>query len=418
LKKQVIAVALIAILLLSFGTVFFVFTNKTVSNSPPRVQINYPYDGETVSGLVSITGKAYDFDFNDFVTVEVKIDGDKWKSADGSKEWSFSWDTTLFKDGKHVIYARAYDQKQYSETEEVIVYVKNDDTSSVHKWALLVAACNFPEKDEQKLGNGGLYLAMNLSKYLINDCDYPPEHITILFDDGWIRSDNGFGEKIAPLYEILEPKAVHSGAATVSNLEVVLTNLVDNANRYNDSEVFIWIYNHGVGNDRYKFTGGKILENSAIFMWDGIVKDSDLGSMVGNLNAEKTCIIVDACYAGGFANKAMFNLPSILSSGIPKKGRIVITATSKFRKGYADIKKGPLFTQFWLEGLTTGNADGYRSGLFKTGRKTFLPFFKDGKVSVEEAFYYARCKLRSPQYIRYRSMQPQINDKIPGDTFL
>jgi hypothetical protein len=414
----VIAVGITIVLLISVGAAFLVFNREKISNSSPTVDISYPLDGSTVSGLVMISGKANDFDVNDMITVEVKIDEGKWHLAEGSRDWSFSWDTTLVENGKHAIYARAYDHKEYSDITKISVYVNNEDVTSIHKWALLVAACNFPEKEEQKLGNGGFYFALNLSKYLIDACGYPPEHITILFDDGWIRSDNGFGEKIAPLYEIVEPKSIHSGAATVSNFEIVLTNLIDNANMYDDSEVFIWLFNHGLGNDKYKFTGGKILESSAIFMWDGIIKDIDLGNVLSNLNAKKVCIIVDACYSGGFADKTIFNLPTILSSGISGKGRIVIAGTSKFKKGYADIKRGPLFSLFWFEGLTTGKADGYRPGLFKAGRRTILPFFKDGKVSVEEAFYYARCKLRSPQYLKYISMQPQINDQIPGETFL
>ena len=40
--------------------------------------------------------------------------------------------------------------------------------------------------------------------------------------------------------------------------------------------------------------------------------------------------------------------------------------------------------------------------------------FKDGKVSVEEAFYYARCVLRSDnQPNDYKKMEPQINDQYP-----
>ena len=40
-----------------------------------------------------------------------------------------------------------------------------------------------------------------------------------------------------------------------------------------------------------------------------------------------------------------------------------------------------------FEGLTTGDADGFRPGLLSTGKPRKLNIFKDGKVSVEEAFY-------------------------------
>jgi len=40
--------------------------------------------------------------------------------------------------------------------------------------------------------------------------------------------------------------------------------------------------------------------------------------------------------------------------------------------------------------------------------------FKDGKVSVEEAFYYARYILNTNKELKnYSKMEPQINDKYP-----
>jgi acyl-CoA-binding protein len=68
----------------------------------------------------------------------------------------------------------------------------------------------------------------------------------------------------------------------------------------------------------------------------------------------------------------------------------------------------------WFEGLTTGDADGYRPGLFDRGVQRKLKAFQDGKVSVEEAFYYARAMLRvDEKYQDFRTMQPQINDEYP-----
>ena len=71
------------------------------------------------------------------------------------------------------------------------------------------------------------------------------------------------------------------------------------------------------------------------------------------------------------------------------------------------------------KGISTGKADGYRPGILNLGRPTQLNLFKDGKVSVEEAFYYARHILRTnPELKDFRSMQPQINDKYPHQGYL
>jgi hypothetical protein len=101
-----------------------------------------------------------------------------------------------------------------------------------------------------------------------------------------------------------------------------------------------------------------------------------------------------------------------MHSGIPKSGRIVLSGASKFRVGYASTTDGPLFSLLWFEGLKTGKADGFRPGIDKSGRPTHLRIFKNGKVSTEEAFYYARYMLRTEKTFEdYKKMEPQINDQ-------
>jgi hypothetical protein len=134
------------------------------------------------------------------------------------------------------------------------------------------------------------------------------------------------------------------------------------------------------------------------------------------LESQKTTILIDACYAGGFADRTIlgFRTSLFLRSGIPQNGRIVISSTSKFRTGYASTTQGPIFSLLWFEGLSSGKADGFRPGLFDRGVQRNLKMFRDGKVSVEEAFYYARYQLRTNEkYQEFSSMQPQINDEYP-----
>jgi hypothetical protein len=73
-----------------------------------------------------------------------------------------------------------------------------------------------------------------------------------------------------------------------------------------------------------------------------------------------------------------------------------------------------LFSLLWFEGLKTGKADGYKPGLLKTGQPRNLRIYKNGKVSVEEAFYYARYVLRTDEGLKeFKTMEPQINDNYP-----
>jgi hypothetical protein len=390
------------------------------NNEIPVVEILYPRGRTAFSGIVMISGIASDKDGNDtLMNVEVKIDEGEWVTVDGTTNWSYDWRGYNITDGSYSVYARAWDGTSYSDIDEINLLVDNPDIrdSYAHKWAVFVAAANYPEKNESKLGNGGLYLAENITSYLIENCGYPTSNIIILFDDGWIRTDNGYGTKTQPLQERIHKYDIVYGGATKANTEATIKYIIDQSNQYSDSEIFIWVFGHGYGNQGNPITGGKILEKSAFFLWDDTVTDSEFGDLLSGLKSKKACIIVDACYSGGFADKTILNLPTLflLHSNIPKPGRIVMTGASKFRVGWTSPTAGPLFSMIWFEGLTTGNADGFRPGISKIGRRTWLRFFKDGKVSVEEAFYYARYMLRARKvYDDYQKMEPQINDQYPN----
>jgi hypothetical protein len=158
------------------------------------------------------------------------------------------------------------------------------------------------------------------------------------------------------------------------------------------------------------------LQSSEIFLWDDTMTDKELGDVLSPLKSSKVTLLVDACYAGGFADRTIFNLRTslFLRSGIPDNGRVVIAGTSKFRTGFASTTQGPIFTLLWFEGISTGIADGFRPGVLDLGKPGVLKMFQDGKVSVEEAFYYARYMLRTDETLKdFRSMQPQINDQYP-----
>ncbi len=386
-------------------------------NGLPAIVIEYPQNGQKVSNLVMISGyTTHSKTGNEILWVEVLINGSTWEQADGQTKWSYDWPTYTLNDGTYTIQVRAWDGIHYSVIKAITVNVDNPKSiqSDSPKYALFIAAANFPESNESKLG--GLYFAEEMVSYLIQQARFATDNIELLFDDGWLRDDNGFGERIMTLQQRSHTYDITYGGATATNVADAINRLIENANNYENSEVFIWLFNHGGGDQNNELTGGKIFEPSQIFLWDTILSDKQLGTLLKPLQAPKTTIIIDACYTGGFAEKTIYNFPTSLlfRSNIPQPGRVVITGASKFRKGYASTTYGPLFSLLWYEGLTTGNADGFRAGLLNIGRATQLAIFKDGVVSVEEAFYYARYTLRTnPDLKEYRAMQPQINDMYP-----
>ena len=94
------------------------------SNKRPSVEIIYPLNDSTLNDVVTIKGKASDD--KKVVKVEIKIDNGEWDLANGTNSWSYEWNTSLFKNGKHIIYARAYDGSLYSNIASVQVNVFND----------------------------------------------------------------------------------------------------------------------------------------------------------------------------------------------------------------------------------------------------------------------------------------------------
>jgi len=421
MDKRIIAVLLVVAIIIPIFLINYNFEEEKEENKKPILEIIYPYNGASVSKIVAIRGSAEDPDGNNsLLEIELKIN-DEWVLANGNSQWNYEWNAYGIKEGYYTISVRAYDGKDYSEIEEVEVRVKNPITveSDSHKWALFIAASNFPKNNDTKLGNGPLNLAERMAEYFIENLDYSTSNVMILFDDGFIRADNGYGEPIETLQERAHKYDISYAAATKENVELSIKYLIQESNQFDDSEVFIWISSHGQGNQRQSITGGKILESSAIFLWDEqLITDQELGILLSGLRSRKTCIIVDACYSGGFADKTILNLPTffLLKSGIPKSGRVVMTGTSKYRIGWSSTTNGPLFSQLWFDGLISGEADGFRKGLFHTGRPTILKIFKDGKVSVEEAFYYARYTLKKEDIFNdYEKMEPQINDQYPVD---
>ena len=173
-------------------------------NKTPEVSISYPSFNQYVAGIVKITGTAFDEDGEKQIQIiEIRINGSDWITAEGTVEWSYDWNTFSTKDGNTIIYARAFDGIDYSEIIEIEVQIQNPEISEsdAHKWGVFIAAGNYPVDNESKLGNGGLNLAEDMVAYFIEEYGYSTSNLYILFDDGWIREDNGYGKRIETLQQ-------------------------------------------------------------------------------------------------------------------------------------------------------------------------------------------------------------------------
>lgn len=108
--------------------------NVTVENGdgggsdgdPPTVAIDQPPEGATVDGTIDVAGTASDPDGN-VTNVRVRVDDAPWDQADGTSDWSSTWDTTTAEDGQHVITVEATDDDNRTATAERTVTVENGD---------------------------------------------------------------------------------------------------------------------------------------------------------------------------------------------------------------------------------------------------------------------------------------------------
>ena len=85
----------------------FTFTVINV-NDPPELTIISPDNDTTVKWNLTITGTASDID-SEIESVEIRLDNGDWLLADGTTEWSFTFNTTELVNGRHNISVRVTD---------------------------------------------------------------------------------------------------------------------------------------------------------------------------------------------------------------------------------------------------------------------------------------------------------------------
>jgi len=100
---------------LTIALVMILLTSSVALAAKPVV-IKTPINGEVVSGLYLVTGTGGG------AATQVSIDGGTWQATSGGKNWSYSWDTTVFSNGPHTVSARYADG---SSTTSVNVTVTN-----------------------------------------------------------------------------------------------------------------------------------------------------------------------------------------------------------------------------------------------------------------------------------------------------
>jgi len=99
-----------------------------IINVPPTISILSPQNNDVVEGSVVIEGNASDQNGNGSIErVEVSIDDDEWKRANGAKTWNYTWNTMYVENGDHNLRFRAYDGDDFSDIQEIILDLQNEN---------------------------------------------------------------------------------------------------------------------------------------------------------------------------------------------------------------------------------------------------------------------------------------------------
>jgi hypothetical protein len=114
----------------------YAFERFTIKISPkpdiPEINIVSPSRNAIVSGLVTISGTAYDAE-DELERIEIKVGASEWQTAEGLEYWHILWDSTELTTsvGKIEIRARAMDKdNSYSIYDSVILEVRNSNVDN------------------------------------------------------------------------------------------------------------------------------------------------------------------------------------------------------------------------------------------------------------------------------------------------
>lgn len=88
----------------------------------PTITIAFPRSGETVSGIIKISGTSSGED----TVVTVSIDDGAWSSVNGNNYWSYDWDTRSVPNGRHKITASVINWQGDQVKKTIYVNVAND----------------------------------------------------------------------------------------------------------------------------------------------------------------------------------------------------------------------------------------------------------------------------------------------------
>ncbi len=116
-----------------------VLTITSVCSQSPAISIDYPANGATVSGTMTIDGTTTVPTGRTITSIQLKIDNEAWVGIADSSPWECEWDTTQVTNGNHTITVRVTDSEGCYGEVSIPVTVSNESSVTPQVFCTLFA---------------------------------------------------------------------------------------------------------------------------------------------------------------------------------------------------------------------------------------------------------------------------------------
>lgn len=237
--------------------------------------------------------------------------------------------------------------------------------------------------------------------FVLDNASFPGDYEFMVEWKNFTRDNYGFPEQhILCIFD--------EGNFSKANIAGALKWMIDNTGE-NSTAVFSFDGHGSAGIGE----GNRIL-SSSIYCGDGSLSDYEIGELMKNWTCKKFLFLSEGCQ-NGFMCDDLSNPITGSAPGVIAPGRVIISASCEATFAWSN-GTGPLFHQCFYYGLLNNAADGWDAF---SNDATGPIGEKDGKASVEEAFWYGRNHVwPAEDFAMNMEAQPKMNDGIEGDFFL
>lgn len=259
-------------------------------------------------------------------------------------------------------------------------YYENKSDGLLDKWAVLVGFGDYPPE-----GEGGMDLPKETNqthqiyKILVGKYNFPPKHILFFTNE----------------------------TATSKN---ILESLNWLANHTSENSTVVFQFNGHGGSSTIE----RALQESNICLYDGELWASEIKPCIDKIQHKKMLLVFDCCVAGSFSgdDQGILGMDVPYFTSLSDPGRIVLTGSTSATVSFSNAETGwgILSRLFWKEGIYN-----------EKGESNPIHSDKNGKSSVEEAWWYAKTTYvdQNDLTTAYDLIScPTMNDQYDGEMYL